>query len=252
MKYLLLFIFNFYAFISTKFEQYFFLKNKKKSSNFLNKGYEFIYLKKKNNFNNFVEKTIITNQYFNKKIIKKKFFEKFIKIILLENNLSNYITKITGYNYSIDFVIAYTTFHIEKKNQNKSIYANLWHRDKPFSKNTLKLIIPINNIEKKSGPMQIINKIVSSKYNDLNVNKIIHNKYTEVIGDAKTIFLFNPNLCFHRAGVPSKGVIRSQLMMQLNPSKHWQYSSKLYKKQYKIEPKFPLFNILDKKIKIYE
>ena len=115
MKYLLLFIFNFYAFISTKFEQYFFLKNKKKSSNFLNKGYEFIYLKKKNNFNNFVEKTIITNQYFNKKIIKKKFFEKFIKIILLENNLSNYITKITGYNYSIDFVIAYTTFHIEKK-----------------------------------------------------------------------------------------------------------------------------------------
>lgn len=252
MKYVLLVIFKFYTFISTKFEQYFFLRNKNNFSNFLNKGYEFIYLKKKYNFKNFVEKTIVTNQYFHKKIIKKNFFKKLINVILIENNLFSYITKITGYNYSVDFVIAYSTLHIDKKNQNKSIYANLWHRDKPFSENTLKLIIPVDNIQKKSGPMQIINKILSSKYSDFGVNKIIHNKYSSVIGDTKTIFLFNPNLCFHRAGVPKKGVIRSQLMMQLNPSKDWQYSASLYQKQFKIEPKFPLLNIFDKKIKIYE
>jgi hypothetical protein len=252
MNYLILLIFTFYTFISTKFEQLFLLNTKKNISNFINKGYEFINLKKKYNINNFVEQIIVINQYFHKKIIKKNLLEKLIKIILLENNLSNYITKITGYNYSVDFILAYSTFYIEKKNQNKSIYANLWHRDKPFSKNTLKLIIPINNIQKNSGPMQIINKIISSNYNDFTVNKIIHNKYTEVVGGSKTIFLFNPNLCFHRAGIPNKGVIRSQLMIQLNPSKHWQYSCNLYKKQFKIEPKFPLFNIFDKKIKIYE
>ena len=155
MKYVLLVIFKFYTFISTKFEQYFFLRNKNNFSNFLNKGYEFIYLKKKYNF---------TNQYFHKKIIKKNFFKKLINVILIENNLFSYITKITGYNYSVDFVIAYSTLHIDKKNQNKSIYANLWHRDKPFSENTLKLIIPVDNIQKKSGPMQIINKILEIEF----------------------------------------------------------------------------------------
>ena len=97
--------------------------------------------------------------------------------------------------------------------------------------------------------MQIINKAKSLAYTDNNFNnKINLSDYVEVIGDTKTIFLFNPNICFHRAGIPDKGKIRSQLMLQLNPSKYWQYSSNLYNKQFKIEPKFPMLNIFDKKI----
>jgi hypothetical protein len=41
-------------------------------------------------------------------------------------------------------------------------------------------------------------------------------------------------------------------MLQLNPSKNWTYSRNLYEKQFKIEPKFPLLNIFEKKIKINE
>jgi len=97
--------------------------------------------------------------------------------------------------------------------------------------------------------MQIINKAKSLTYTDDNINNEINLlDYVEVVGDTKTIFLFNPNICFHRAGIPDKGKIRSQLMLQLNPSKYWQYSSNLYNKQFNIEPKFPMLNIFDKKI----
>jgi hypothetical protein len=34
-------------------------------------------------------------------------------------------------------------------------------------------------------------------------------------------------------------------MLQLNPSKKWKYSENLYKKQYLLEPKFPLLNLSD-------
>ena len=99
--------------------------------------------------------------------------------------------------------------------------------------------------------MQIINKIKSLAHTDNSINKKTNLDYVEVIGDTKTIFLFNPNICFHRAGIPDKGKIRSQLMFQLNPSIDWEYSSNLYSKQFKIEPKFPMLNIFDKKIKLH-
>jgi hypothetical protein len=35
-------------------------------------------------------------------------------------------------------------------------------------------------------------------------------------------------------------------MLQLNPSHEWKYSTDLYKKQYLIEPKFPIFNLNNK------
>ena len=255
MKYLMNIIikvlFKIYNIISTKLE-FFFLLKEKKNSNFLAEGFEFIKLGTECNLQNFVEKTVNQNQYFHRLIIKKNSFTQIFKLIFLENNLSQYISSITGYNFSVDFVLAYSTTHIENENKEKSIYANLWHRDKPFSQNTLKLIIPLNIIGNNSGPMQIVNKNLSSKYTDDTIGKFKDINYVEVIGDKKTVFLFNPNICFHRAGIPDKGVIRSQLMLQLNPSKNWTYSSNLYERQFKIEPKFPLLNIVEKKIKINE
>ena len=241
-------LFKIYNVISTKLESFFLLKEKK-NSNFLAEGFEFIKLGTECNIQNFVEHTVYQNQYFHRLILKKNSFIEILKLIFLENNLSPYIRSITGYNYSIDFALAYSTAHIEKENKEKSIYANLWHRDKPFSQNTLKLIIPLYKIENNYGPMQIINKAKSLSYTDDNINNEINLlDYIEVVGDTKTIFLFNPNICFHRAGIPDKGKIRSQLMLQLNPSKYWQFSSNLYNKQFNIEPKFPILNIFDKKI----
>lgn len=241
-------LFKIYNFISTKLEIFFLLKEKKKS-NFLIDGFEFITLSTECNLQNFVEQTVSQNRYFHRLILKKNSFVEILNLIFLRNNVSQYITNVTGYNFSVDFALAYSTAHIENENKEKSIYANLWHRDKPFSQNTLKLIIPIYNIKNNHGPMQIINKAKSLTYTDDNINNEINLlNYVEVVGDTKTIFLFNPNICFHRAGIPDKGKTRSQLMLQLNPSKYWQYSSNLYNKQFKIEPKFPMLNILDKKI----
>jgi hypothetical protein len=241
-------LFKIYNLISTKIES-FFLQKEKKNSIFLVEGFEFIKLGTECNLQNFVEQTVCQNQYFHRLILKKNSFIEILKLIFLENNLSQYISSITGYNFSVDFALAYSTTHIENENKEKSIYANLWHRDKPFSENTLKLIIPLNKIDNNYGPMQIINKAKSLTYTDDNINNEINLlEYAEVVGDTKTIFLFNPNICFHRAGIPDEGKIRSQLMLQLNPSKHWQYSNNLYNNQFKIEPKFPMLNIFDKKI----
>ena len=55
----------------------------------------------------------------------------------------------------------------------------------------------------------------------------------------KELLIFNPNICYHKAGNPTKSNSRRQLMFQLNPSTKWKINSNIYKKQFNIEPKFP-------------
>lgn len=248
MIHLKLFLLRIYTLLSTFFEEFFFIK-KKINSHFIKIGYERIKLK--NNFlkYNIFEKTIEDNKYFHRKIIKKELIDYFLSFFFIENKNLNYISNITGYNYSIDFILAYSTLNIEKENITKAIYANHWHRDKPFSKNTIKIILPIDTINENSGPMEIISIDQSKKYNDQNIRSLDINGSYKFIGNSNYFFIFSPNICFHRAGNPAPGLTRSQIMMQLNPSKKWEYSKKLYEKQFKLEPKFPLINFLEKKIK---
>ena len=100
----------------------------------------------------------------------------------------------------------------------------------------------MQKIDINSGPMKILN-IDNSKKLD---SKNFINPDFEVIGDENDIFIFNPNLCAHKAGVPDENKTRKQLMIQLNPAKNWSYSRNLNQKQLRIEPKFPLFNIFEK------
>ena len=61
-------------------------------------------------------------------------------------------------------------------------------------------------------------------------------------------YFFFPKLCYHKAGNPLPNLKRDQIMIQLNPAKIWCINSKIYKKQFNIEPKFPLINyMLEKK-----
>ena len=65
------------------------------------------------------------------------------------------------------------------------------------------------------------------------------------------ILLMKPNICFHRAGIPSKRKYTKLIMLQLNPSKSWKISKDLYKRQYKNEPKFTnIANFFTKKIRL--
>ena len=250
MFFLKIYIFKFYTFLSSVFEQLFLLNNKVES-NLLLTGYERIGLAN-NNFNKDIfEKKIEDSKYFHRNIIKENLIAEFLKFIFFKNEILEYITKNTGYNFSIDFILAYSTLNIEKDNQNKAIYANHWHRDKPFSVNTLKIIIPLSIITNDYGPMEILSVTKSKFYKDCNIGDSNINQSYKLTGSSEDLFIFRPNVCYHRAGNPELGKIRSQIMLQLNPSKKWQFSKKLYEKQFKLEPKFPLFNLFEKKTKLF-
>jgi len=249
MIFLKLFLFRIYSSLSTIFEYFFLLKNDR-NSHFADVGYEKLKLKNSKLKHDIFEKVIEDNKYFQRKIIKKELIDYFLSYFFLENDNLNYITNVTGYNYSIDFILAYSTLNIEKENQTKAIYANHWHRDKPFSKNTIKIILPIDTINENSGPMEIISIDQSEKYNDQNIGSFDIDGSYKLIGTPEYFFIFKPNICYHRAGNPAPGLIRSQIMMQLNPSKKWEYSQKLYEKQFKLEPKFPLIKFFEKKYRL--
>ena len=227
-----------------------FLFNKKiiKSSNLSIMGYELLKL----NEVNFIldpEKEIKLNNYITKYILKKKDIYKNLVSFFNDNNLKNIITDITGYEYSVDYIICYTTYKIPESEINKNLYANKWHNDKPFTKNTLKIIIPLNETENYNGGIEILNKEQTIKAKKSKF-KYLENYFT-MESKLNHILLFLPNMCFHKAGNPNTKEGRKQIMMQLNPSRKWCLNKKIYQKQFNIEPKFPIFNyMLDGKIKL--
>lgn len=233
-----------YNLFSTFIENIFFQKEKSKLNELLEKGF----IKRKDSKTNLEKNYFIeikkSNNFLSKYAVKKNLIPDLIKCVFVQTNLKDYITSLTGFNYHINFFTAYKTAHIPDDLKNEQIYANTWHKDKPFSKNTLKVIIPLEKIDLENGPMEILD-INQSK----NFNKKIINKYL-FTGEKNDIFLFLPNLCLHRAGSPEYAKSREQIMFQLNPAKKWSYSEYLFDRQLNLEPKFPLFDIKDKRILI--
>ena len=223
-------------------------KDEIKISQLINTGYELIFFE--NNLNKLYksERKLKVNSYIYKDILSKESIEEIIYYIFQEKKIAEKIFLKTGFCYSVDFLIGYETLYIPSIESSKEWYANQWHNDKPFTKHTLKLIIPLNfENNYQSGGIEIMDIKQSILYG--NNNKIpniedifiMKNKFDELL-------IFNPNLCYHKAGNPESSTKRKQLMIQLNPSNKWKINENLYKKQMKIEPKFPFFNYLfDKK-----
>ena len=90
---------------------------------------------------------IQVNKYLFIRKLENKDLNILIKNIFTED-FRNYITNKTGFEYSIDFFIAYDRKNIEVKDRNvstlKQWYSYRWHYDKPNSSNMLKIIIPLN------------------------------------------------------------------------------------------------------------
>jgi hypothetical protein len=161
MFFIKIYILKLYTFFSTYFEKIFLLQ-KQIHSKFLLTGYERLKIKNNSSLNkeDIFEKTIEDNKYFHRNIIKKNSINYLLQFIFIQNEIFQYISKVTGYNFSIDFILAYTTLNIEEENKQKAIYANHWHRDKPYSKNTLKLIMPVSTINNNCGPMEILSESI--------------------------------------------------------------------------------------------
>ena len=170
---------------------------------------------------------------------------------IFDNKFRKYITSITGFEYSIDYMIVYDRKNIPKKYRNvptlERAYSYEWHFDKPNSSNMLKIIIPLN-ISITNGPLKVIDKY-SSRANKL-YSPLIENDKTGVFtGFGNEIYGFNPTLCIHKDGIPSVSNIASQIMFQLNPFFEWSINKNISRRKPQLnnkikiwnsEPKFPL------------
>ena len=197
------------------------------------------------------------NKYSSSRILK---YDQIIELInkVFTHEIKKQITEITGYKYTIDYLIFYDREYINRKeiytdNGALSVlnqwYAYNWHFDKPNSTNMLKIILPIS-IRDDESALAVIDKS-KSKLINLNNEKIlsdIEKNYFK--GETNKLYGFNPTVCIHRDGIPPKGNTATQIMFQLNPSRYWKLNTDIYNKQMKREPKFPLLAYLyDQKIK---
>tara|TARA_Y100000996_G_scaffold378525_1_gene331242 strand:- start:64 stop:609 length:546 start_codon:yes stop_codon:yes gene_type:complete len=181
---MLKFFFNLYNYFATKIENTLFKKNQFNKNNLLFKrGYEIIKLKNKLEVNLKNKKIIQKNKYLKKYILRKKDLDKIIFTLFAKNNLAEILEKKLGSKFDINFVLAYKTYNIKNKDQKSGWYANHWHRDKAFSKNIIKLIIPLQKIGSKDGGIQIYDKITSQH----GINKI-NKKKTLFLKEMKVIF----------------------------------------------------------------
>ena len=199
-------------------------------------------------------KLVIINQFLNIRILTPKQVDSLIKQIFTKT-IRKKISEITGFNFSIDFVIFYERKYIPINKRDvptlKQSYSYRWHFDKPNSSNMLKIFLPLD-INNESGPLEIINKFDSSKIKDF--KEIIDSKKRYLLkGKRNKLFGFYPTLCFHKDGIPKEKVSANQIMFQLNPNKDWVINSRVFKTYSKInnrigiwttEPKFPHISYL--------
>lgn len=154
-----------------------------------------------------------------------------------------YISKITGFNYSIDYMIMYDRKYIEKFDRKKNTldlwYSYKWHFDKPNSNNTLKLILPIN-ISSKHGPLTALDTKTSKKVKVLD-DKYLDGKTYAFTGELNKIYGFFPAKCLHKDGIPDRGKTATQIMFQLNPSKKWSINSKLSRRNPNLNDKLKIW-----------
>lgn len=193
-----------------------------------------------------LEDSVKVNNYLEKLILNELYIFSLIEKIFVNSNLLNKISDITGYNYSIDFLTAYRTHPIIKKDRQGNFYANKWHIDKPFSSNNLKVIVPIKPININGGGIKILSKENTKKI--INFNDV--KDFYTMESNLNEILVFNPNQCYHKAGSPENKQIREQIVIQLNPAKRWSINLNIFKKQYLREPKFPIFSYFFDKRKI--
>tara|TARA_B100000965_G_C19598680_1_gene761440 strand:- start:2747 stop:3514 length:768 start_codon:yes stop_codon:yes gene_type:complete len=247
-------IFKIYSFLSTLIENSIF----KNSNSFALKndlfieGFQSISVTKPINIDTNENELIKVNPYLAKIRLSEKQINDFVQKVFVENNVADYLFKNTGFNYYIIHITAYETEHIPENDSKKSFYANQWHKDGPYSKNTLKIILPLTDINNDNGAMQICSISNSRKISKYLFNSNISKEYSMFESKKlEKIFIFNPHLCFHRAGNPKKTMKRRQLVFQINPSFSWSHNAYLYETQLMMEPKFPLFNNkLSNKIKL--
>lgn len=169
-------------------------------------------------------------------LLNKKGVDNLIKNIF-SKKIQQLLFKLTGFKYSIDYLRIYENNHVKKEGQFKNFREA--HYDKSFSRNMLKIFIPLN-VSINSGPLKVFYKN-SNKKNLKDQNQNFHKL---LIGNGEIIYGVLPNSCWHQEGNPERNFSSKQVMFQLNPANCWQYREDLYKRQKNTENKFSSFSFL--------
>ncbi len=242
-----------YNLLVTFYENIFYRKLTKRSATF-NKGF-FSKDIKPYDFKDFqsTEKQMV-NKYLYIYLLNDKQIKNILYYIFNEQ-FREYITNITGFDYSIDYLIMYDRKYIEPENRERNTleqwYSYKWHLDKPNSNNTLKIIYPLN-ITLEHGPLTVIDSknTKSIKNPDLLAMDSAGFKFT---GELDKIHGFFPARCIHKDGIPNYGETATQIMFQLNPNSRWSLNNNIHKRnpnlnnQLKIwtnEPKFTFLSCM--------
>jgi len=191
-----------------------------------------------------IENAIAGSQYSTICVVAKPSLLKFIRG-LLSREVREEITSKTGFSYAVDFFVFNENRHIPMDAQSAEHYANFWHTDEMFSAHCLKLFIPVEDIGVDDGAMNYLN---ASDTRELARRSYIRSpdvpaefaarvmRLTGVRGD---VSLVKPHVCLHRAGIPAPGVVRRQIMLQLNPARTWKVRSNIYELQRQREINLP-------------
>lgn len=177
-------------------------------------------------------------------LVSRPSLEKLIRDLLNEE-VRAAITAATGFRYSVDYFVFNENRHIPIDSQGGEHYANFWHTDELFSAHCLKLFIPVDDIGITDGAM---NFLCESDTRQLTKASFIRSpeipaefaqRVLYLTGARGDVYMVKPNICLHRAGIPALGVVRRQIMIQLNPAKVWRCRRNLHELQSQREINLP-------------
>ena len=148
------------------------------------------------------------------------------------SSLRSSISGSHGFSYCINFFTLYRNYPVPRHLQDKSIYANIYHYDKPYSLNLLKVIVPLGVVSSFDGPLQVLVDSRGSKSEEFSMTSV----------DCPVAYTFYPRQSLHRDSIPIAQP-RLQIMFQLIPARRWCFARDLAAKQSLREPKFPELNL---------
>jgi len=132
-------------------------------------------------------------------------------------------------NFQVHHILAWRNYHIPPEIvAEKELFASHWHCDgRDASRVTL--FINFSDVTEDHGPLHVQSKqrtkeLIKMGFGGRHDYKLSNETVEDPryviknVGPAGTAILCNPQLCFHRAGIPGSGKIRDMLEFRFKPS----------------------------------
>lgn len=142
---------------------------------------------------------------------------------LLNEQVRQMLHEYFGSPFRVVETQAFRTFPIPESDREKEAYSNFWHCD-AYPASWVKLYVFLSDWTPASGgteilPIRTTKKVMRSGY----VNRYftlggqerlarMTAQHATAVGSAGSVFMFNPQRCLHRAGIPRDGGHRDAMM----------------------------------------